>query len=494
MNLSPVGHAPLPMPDTARFDGPGPLGNVGAGLAGDACAGPTRFHGADATLGAIFRAFGGAYLDEYGAVASSEQRRVLQWMALCRTPELGTAHWECGTCGHVHEIYNPCRDRHCAMCGDHLARQWYDQHQRDLLPLVYQHLIFTAPHELQVLLDVWSNRRVLYALYLRAAHRALRRVARTQWGLRIGLALILHTWNQWQLRHVHVHGVWPLGGWSIGQPERFVRIEAGALDRQWLMRAWRDALLGALCRVAERRLLVFGGAAAFLDNGAAFCQWIEQLRVRRWILRFPEAIEGGETALGYVARYTRRIAIDNRRILEFDVARATVTFGYRANGAGPDGQDIDEVMTIPAVEFIRRYLDHVMPSGLGRTRFYGWWSASHKGTELPRIRVQLGVEPTNQDAAEEGSDADDDGKQAVDDTPPPRLCPKCKARTLERLWHEPAPPLYELMQLDLWPQQRKAPREHQALLPDLEAWVPGGAEFPASLLARTGGAPASGFT
>jgi hypothetical protein len=93
--------------------------------------------GAAATLGVIFRIFGGAYLEQYGTQVSDEQRRVLQLIALCRTSVLGVAHWECEQCGHVHELYNPCRDRHCGSCGHHAARQWQAAHRAELLPLPY---------------------------------------------------------------------------------------------------------------------------------------------------------------------------------------------------------------------------------------------------------------------------------------------------------------------------------------------------------------------
>ena len=147
--------------------------------------------GAEATLGAIFRTFGGAYLQEHAATSSNEQLRVLQLMALCRTAALGTAHWECETCGHVRDIHNPCRDRHCGSCGEHLARQWYDAHSGELLPLAHQHVVFTAAHELHVLLDVWENRRVIYPLYLRAARDALVRVAGEMLGIMPGQAAFL---------------------------------------------------------------------------------------------------------------------------------------------------------------------------------------------------------------------------------------------------------------------------------------------------------------
>jgi hypothetical protein len=196
--------------------------------------------------------------------------------------------------------------------------------------------------------------------------------------------------------------------------------------------------------------------------------------------------------LGYLARYTRRVAIDNRRILAFDPQQAAVTFGYRKNEAGPHGEDIKDTQTISAVAFIWRYLQHVMPKGLGRARFYGWWSSYHKGEDLPRIRTQLGVELEEEEEAEEETPPDGDTDES--DQSPRRPCPQCKEPTLARLWKHPMPRLYDLMQIVIWPQQEKTPRETQALLPELETWLPGGDSFLASVRAQFPPRPASGFT
>lgn len=186
------------------------------------------------------------------------------------------------------------------------------------------------------------------------------------------------------------------------------------------------------------------------------------------------------------------MAIDNRRILAFDPHSGTVTFGYRKNNAGPNGEDIKDTRTIPAVEFIRRYLEHVMPKGLGRARFYGWWSSYHKGKQLPRIRAQLGVALAEDEAPEE--EKAPDGDAAERDEAPRRPCPECKERTLVCSWQDAIPRLYDLMQIVIWPQQEKRPRETQALLPELEAWLPGGDQFLASMRAQFHARPASGFT
>ena len=171
---------------------------------------------------------------------------------------------------------------------------------------------------------------------------------------------------------------------------------------------------------------------------------------------------------------------------------------YCKNEAGPNGEDIKDTQTISAVDFIWRYLQHVMPKGLGRGRFYGWWSSYHKGKTLPLIRVQLGVELEEKEEAEEEKKPDDD-KDETDDTHEPgplptRQCPKCKEPTLVRQWKQSMPRLYDLMQIVIWPQQEKTPRETQALLPELETWLPGGDAFLASVRAQFPPRPASGFT
>jgi len=197
-------------------------------------------------------------------------------------------------------------------------------------------------------------------------------------------------------------------------------------------------------------------------------------------------------ALGYLARYARGGAIDNRRIRALDLHAGTGTFGYRKNNAGPHGEDIHDTTTIDAVEFIRRYLLHVMPKWFGRTRFYGWWSSVHKGKELPRIRAALGVPlPEEPDEAKPQADA---ALLDKSDQVPRFTCPQCHEQSLERVLQVPMPPRYELMRIVLWPQQQKTPLETQALLPDMETWLPGGDAFMASLYAQFPVEPTSGFT
>ena len=263
-----------------------------------------------------------ALSEQYGAEASDEQLRVLQLLTLCRTPSLGFSQWECAQCGHVHQTYNPCRDRHCGQCRGHLARQWAEARLTEVLPLSYQHLIFTGPHELHVLLSVWENRRVVYSLCLRSARCVLLRVAAKSLGVRLGVAAILHTWNQRQLMHLHVHTVWAGGGWRIQEPDRFVTVDAATLDQRQLMRVFRTLLLAAICRAAERGRLVLAGDAAFLDDGRKFGVWIKQLNNRRWVVLPKPPMDDAEVALGYLARYTRRVAIDNRRIPRWICMRA----------------------------------------------------------------------------------------------------------------------------------------------------------------------------
>ena len=448
---------------------------------------------ADATVAAIFRQFGGAYLAQYGAGASDEQLRVLQLLALCRTPSLGFTQWECTACGFVHQTYNPCRDRHCPQCQNHLAGQWYDARGNDILRLRHQHVIFTAPHEIQVLLDVWENRPVIYRLFMHATRDALQKVARETLGLTLGMLIILHTWNQWLEQHLHTHTVLPGGGWLLPDRQRFVVLQGDQwLDKQRLMEAFRAALLGHLERAAERGKLVFAGDAACLDNAAVFGDWLQRLHRRAWFLRVRPPLAGAEAALGYLARYTRRVALGNRRVLEIDTGRGTVTFGYRKNAAGPQGADITASETIAAVEFIRRFLLHVMPKGMGRTQFYGWWASRNKKEELPRIRAQLGAAATDSSAAP--ADAPDATLPEEMEEVLRRKCPQCGEQALEKVCHVPAPPRYDLMAIVLWPQQRKTAREPQPLLPGMATWVAGGEQFRASLLAQTGWSPLSGFT
>ena len=183
----------------------------------------------------------------------------------------------------------------------------------------------------------------------------------------------------------------------------------------------------------------------------------------------------------------------NRRIVTLDPRQGKVTFTYRHNEAGADGQDISDRTTIDAVEFIRRFLLPVMPKGMSRVQTYGWWSSCQKGKQLPEIRAALGV-PLPEEP-EEAKPREDAALLDKLDQVPRFTCPQCHAQSLERMLQVPMPPRYELMRIVLWPQQQhKTPLETQRLLPNMEIWLPGGAAFRASLYAQFPVEPTSGFT
>ena len=259
-----------------------------------------------------------------------------------------------------------------------------------------------------------------------------------------------------------------------------MRVAAAQLDTARLRQVFTARVLASLCRLVERGRLQLAGRAARLDDGRRFGRWIEQLAQLRWVLIRRAPLADPERTLGYLAGYAQRVAISDRRIVAIDARAGTVTFTYRQNNAGPGGEDVTAEATLDGVEFLRRFLEHVMPKRFGRVRFYGWWSTGRKGRELPRIRAALGVELP--EAAPEESEQEQEEKsiEVSADAPVRRRCPRCGQQTLERVLEIPAPPLYQLMRVVIWPVQRRWRAGRQQALAGLEPWLSGSAALPAS--------------
>ena len=487
--------------------------------------------GPEATVGAVFRRFGGQYLRLHGIELSPHQQRILQELALCRTEPLGYVRWQCGECGLVRDIYNPCRSRHCPQCQGHLSRTWANAKQKDLLDLTYFHAVLTVPHEINVLLDVAQNHRPIYDLLFLATRDAITQVARNQSPLRAtpGMLVVLHTWNQVLERHLHLHIAVPSGGWSLDDPDRFVTTD----DPKWLaeealMRAFRQAVMDGLERARASDQLAFHGRAAALADATEYARQIDHLRNRHWVVfARPSPLSPART-LDYLAHYTNKTGISNRRITAIDLEQGTVTFTYRNSRSRKNQWGEIEPTALSAIEFIDRFLLHVLPIQMSRCRTYGFWASRTKARDLPRIREQLGQTgpPESEDCSDdhdqdqdnevdnehehEHEEHDQDNEDNEDeheheehehdehehevapvDDYRRRTCPTCKRQSMVKLSEVPKPTVYKMMQLKIWPEQYGYRRQdaaesirRQTLLKDVTPYLPGGTEFAKGVAAR----------
>ncbi|MEK7751387.1 MAG: transposase, partial [Acidobacteriota bacterium] len=355
---------------------------------------PSEAWRAKLEMAEVFREFGPEYRRQFGDRLSVQQDRVLRELMVCRTEVLGAHHWSCERCGKEVALFHSCKNRHCPKCGAYDRRLWAAQVQADLLPIEYEHVVVTLPRPLTLL--AFDHPRALYPLVLRTGAEAILRLARQQLEAELGVLILLHSWGQLMNRHVHAHSLVSGGGlWLHG--ERFIPLPSGEfLSLPELAREFRDLFLQRLDSLHRRGQLVLQGDWRQLECGPAWQEFLEPLRHIDWVVfsrgvwdRREEAGKQGEVtrAVEYLARYANRIAMSNHRLLAIEGQE--VLFRYQDHRAGGAWQ----TTSLPGVEFIERFLWHLVPQGLRRIRRFGWWGNAVRTAKLTLLRRLLGVRP-----------------------------------------------------------------------------------------------------
>jgi hypothetical protein len=364
----------------------------------------------------VFRNHGAAFLDCYGDVLSPEQRRALSDIAACRTAALGGHVEECDLCGHRQIAYNSCRNRHCPKCQATAAAQWMEQRQAELLPVEYHHVVFTLPAVLGPI--ALQNPREVYGILFRAAAETLQQIAADpkHLGAEIGFLAILHTWGQNLEHHPHVHCVVP-GGGLAPEGSRWIACPPGFfLPVRVLSRVFRGKFLALLGHAFEQGKLTFHGKLRALADAGVFQRRLAESAQTEWVVYSKPPFGGPEQVLKYLARYTHRVAISNRRLVSLEEGKVTFQWKDYAQGGAA------KTMTLEATEFIRRFLLHVLPSGFVRIRHYGFLANRVCQEKLALCRALLGVETTPDSVA---ADSPVEPKADVEGQPPARVCPCC---------------------------------------------------------------------
>ncbi|MDQ4421798.1 IS91 family transposase [Sphingobium sp. DEHP117] len=376
----------------------------------------------------IFRSAGPAYRTAHAGHLSLNQLKVMTAIENCRTAALGGHVEACEDCGHWRIAYNSCRNRHCPKCQGAAARTWLAEREADLLPVGYFHVVFTLPAEIADI--AYQNKAVVYDLLFKAASETMLTIAadRKHLGARIGITAVLHTWGSAMTHHPHVHMIVPGGGISPDHMHWISSRPAFLLPVRVLGKLFRRLFLTRLLALYEAGRLNFRGNSTHLADRRAFLLHLAPVRKKRWVVYAKPPFAGPQAVLAYLSRYTHRVAICNRRLISFDERGVTMRYkDYRR--AEPERQ---QVMTISADEFIRRFLLHVLPRGFHRIRHYGLLAASSRKTSLALARTLLDVATPPRDPPEE-----------TEDYRPP--CPCCGGHmiiieTFER-WRQPrAPP------------------------------------------------------
>jgi hypothetical protein len=350
------------------------------------------------------------FLEEYGADLTPEQRRALNDLVCCRTAALGGHVLECPECGHQQIAYNSCGNRHCPTCQATAAARWLEARAAELLPVPYFHLVFTLPNVLDPI--ALANPRVVYDLILRCAAETVLQLAADPelLGARTGVLAVLHTWGQNLQFHPHAHCVVPGGGLSpdgtrwVASPSHFF------LPVRVLSRVFRGKFLAGL-------------RAAFNDGelhfeADEFDRAMSAAAGTDWVVYAKPPFGGPEQVLKYLARYTHRVAISDARLLGFE--DGMVRFRYKDYAHG----DRKRVMTLTALEFVRRLLLHVLPTGFQRIRHYGLLANRHRQEKLALCRCLLEGDPA---AEPELSEEVSPPREVPSSITPTRVCPACGA-------------------------------------------------------------------
>jgi hypothetical protein len=312
-------------------------------------------------LADIIAKFGVEYRNEFGMMLPSHKRALADILA-CRTEIMGGHLLECDACGYQHYSYHSCKNRSCPKCHTNDIKRWLEKRETELLPVRYFHVVFTLPQELREI--VRSNQSKLYSILMQAASEMLLKLALDpkHVGGKLSILALLHTWTRAMEFHPHVHMLVPAGGLDKDGNWRTTR-------KKWLVP------VKALSKLFRARFMKLAKKALPDEN------FPQEVWEKEWVVYCKPSLNNSKKVLRYLGRYVHRIAITNSRIESMD--NGQVTFRYQESATGKLKK-----MTLPGKEFLRRYLQHVLPQGFHKVRYYGLLSPANRVT-LKRLQLLL---------------------------------------------------------------------------------------------------------
>lgn len=322
-------------------------------------------------LADVIRLYGEQFIQQHKPL--KQHLRTLNAIAKCRTAALGGHVDQCDGCGHERIAYNSCRNRHCPKCQGTNRERWIMERQKDLLPVPYFHVVFTLPQQLNTL--CLSHPQQLYSILFQASRQTVMQLGLDpkHLGAKPGMITVLHTWGQQLWLHPHVHCIIPGGGITKAGYWRFTKSNGKFLFPIKVMSA------------------VFRGK--FIRMLKKFCtdekislpvEFIDSLYQNKWVVYAKQPFAGPKQVIGYLGRYTHRIAISNHRIKS--IADGKVNFSYKDYRQG----GVQKVMTLDAGEFLRRFCLHILPPGFMKIRHYGML-ANRAKSKLKMQQMKMGI-------------------------------------------------------------------------------------------------------
>jgi len=310
--------------------------------------------------------------------------KTLHALRRCRTLELGGHVDGCDSCGHMRISYNSCRNRHCPKCQGLNKEMWIIGQEDMLLPVLYYHVVFTLPHELNLL--CMYDPRQMYDLLFSSAWHTLRMLSEDpQWiGARPAATMLLHTWSQTLQLHPHVHCIVPNGGLTKDGQWQYPKKGKGnfLFPVLAMTKVYKGYFMSNLIQQIKTGELSM--PKGYFKEYGGFKKWKRMLYDKNWVVYTKKPFSGVQHVIDYLGRYSHSVAITNRRIISILDGKVRFTYkDYREDGAKKE-------MDIAVGEFIRRFCLHLLPPGYRKVRYYGFISNASKAKSIALARRSLG--------------------------------------------------------------------------------------------------------
>jgi hypothetical protein len=309
------------------------------------------------------------YLNSYNLF--EQQRKAFGDICACRTSELNGHTCYCNCCNYQRQAYNSCRNKHCPKCQFTKQAQWVDKLQAKLLDCKHFHVVFTIPHQLNPLF--YLNQKKLYDALFQSAWQAVSKAASNPkfLGAQTGAVAVLHTWTQTMNQHPHIHMIIPSGGLSDDQMEWIPCRNNFLAPKKVISCLFRGILCQSINQAIEQKQL----------NIPEYFQWNRiknDLYKTSWNVNIEKPMAGVQAVVKYLGGYTNRVAISNSRITS--VENGKVSFRYKDRK-----RLVSKTMQLNTMEFIRRFMLHILPHNFYKIRYYGILSSANSKTKKEQI-------------------------------------------------------------------------------------------------------------
>jgi hypothetical protein len=373
-----------------------------------------------ATIADIFRVGYSDYEKRYGS-QPLDVLKAVGAITTCRTEVMGGHRYQCDRCGSEMTLHNSCRNRNCPQCQGNARMVWVHDRLEELLPVGYFHAVFTVPEQLNEF--ALRNRKSFYRIMFRAVKETLLALAKDdkRLGALVGFVAVLHTWGQTLFDHPHVHVIIPGGGMTA-------RGKWKACEKKFLFpvpvvrKMFRGKLMDYFVQAVESGEIKMHGMLQRFEHASLFHKLKDELYRKKWVVYIKPPFASPQAVVKYLGQYTHRIAISNHRIISFE--NGMVTFSWKDYADNYKRK----TMTLDCVEFIRRFLLHVVPKGFMRIRHYGFLANRNRKTKLAQCRIFFRKAPSPKKAGKRTSWIE--AFKALHGYDP-RRCKECKEGIME---------------------------------------------------------------